>query len=116
MIACYVLAYNCTCRFDEMPRVVRAPTTTSDHLNRASGTLGQYFATMHCPVCHQLTVDGVCAECMTDSQKVAVILGIKTLGTENVHCDFAKVCYTYPVILEVCCMLPLIPLYTHVPP
>ena len=73
-----------------MPRVIRAPT--SHHSNRARGTLGHYFATMHCPVCHKLTVDGVCAKCRTDSQKVTAILGIRMLSTERTHCDLLKVC------------------------
>ncbi len=74
-----------------MPRVIRAPTTINYSSNRATGTLGQYFATMHCPVCHQLTVEGVCAQCRTDSQKVAIVVGVRILGAEKIHCDLLNV-------------------------
>ena len=85
---------NCLCRYDDMPRVIRAPTTYSS--NRAQGTLGQYFATMHCPVCHQLTVEGVvCAQCRTDSQKVAIVVGVRVLGAEKIHCDLLNVGWSF---------------------
>ena len=38
------------------------------------GTISQYFTTLHCPVCDQLTQLGVCAACRSDPQGVAVTL------------------------------------------
>ena len=73
-----------------MPRVLRAPTT-SENTKRARGTLGQYFSTMHCPVCHQLTVEGVCAKCKTQPQKVAVTLSVKIKNRERVYSEMANV-------------------------
>lgn len=38
------------------------------------GTISQYFTTLHCPVCDELTQLGVCAQCRADPQRVAVTL------------------------------------------
>lgn len=38
------------------------------------GTISQYFSTLHCPVCQQLTQLGVCGGCRGDAQRVAVTL------------------------------------------
>ena len=66
------------CRYSEMPKVIRASARVVDSSLSSSraprGTLGQYFATQHCPVCEQLTLEGVCAECRTDPCKVALTL------------------------------------------
>ena len=73
-----------------MPRVLRAPTT-SERAKRARGTLGQYFSTIHCPVCHQLTIEGVCAKCKAEPQKVAVTLSVKIKNRERVYSDMVNV-------------------------
>lgn len=71
-------------RYSEMPRIIRAPTqlysSSSSHgplggtKGGAKGTIGQYFATKHCPVCEQLTVDGICGNCRADPQRAVVTL------------------------------------------
>lgn len=38
------------------------------------GTISQYFTTLHCPVCDELTQLGVCSRCRADPQRVAVTL------------------------------------------
>lgn len=38
------------------------------------GTISQYFTTLHCPVCDELTQLGVCARCRAWPQRVAVTL------------------------------------------
>ena len=38
------------------------------------GTISQYFTTLHCPVCDELTQLGVCASCRAEPQRVAVTL------------------------------------------
>ena len=38
------------------------------------GTISQYFTTLHCPVCDQLTQLGVCSQCRSEPQRVAVTL------------------------------------------
>lgn len=38
------------------------------------GTISQYFTTLHCPVCDELTQLGVCSRCRADPQLVAVTL------------------------------------------
>lgn len=41
---------------------------------RRKGTISQYFTTLHCPVCDELTQLGVCSGCRADPQRVAVTL------------------------------------------
>lgn len=38
------------------------------------GTISQYFTTLHCPVCDELTQLGVCLRCRAEPQRVAVTL------------------------------------------
>lgn len=38
------------------------------------GTISQYFTTLHCPVCDELTQLGVCERCRAEPQLVAVTL------------------------------------------
>lgn len=38
------------------------------------GTISQYFTTLHCPVCDELTQLGVCERCRAEPQVVAVHL------------------------------------------
>lgn len=41
---------------------------------RRKGTISQYFTTLHCPVCDELTQLGVCSRCRAEPQRVAVTL------------------------------------------
>lgn len=38
------------------------------------GTISQYFTTLHCPVCDELTQLGVCISCRGEPQRVAITL------------------------------------------
>ena len=66
-----------------MPRIIRAPTLSYDVPSHWGGgnprgggerTIGQYFATKHCPICEQLTLDGICSNCRTRPQRSVVTL------------------------------------------
>lgn len=45
----------------------------ADEVGR-KGTISQYFTTLHCPVCDELTQLGVCSRCRAEPQRVAVTL------------------------------------------
>jgi len=49
------------------------------------GTISRYFASMSCPVCLEVTNSGTCADCRTDPQRVAVILGSRIRDTQRSH-------------------------------
>lgn len=55
------------------------------------GTIGQYFGTMHCPICKALTVDTICASCKADPQKVAVSLNTRIQAAEREHSSIVQV-------------------------
>ena len=70
----------------------RAPVqVAADSSKKPKGTLGQYFATIHCPVCEQLTTEGVCATCSRNPQKVALSLNMRIHDTEKVFSDIEEV-------------------------
>lgn len=55
------------------------------------GTISQYFTTLHCPVCDQLTQLGVCSSCRTEPQRVAVTLNQHIRQWESQHEQLLKV-------------------------
>ena len=58
-----------------MPRVIRAPPLqVSNPQKKPRGTIGQYFATKHCPICEELTLDGICGHCIQDPQKAHITI------------------------------------------
>ncbi|KAJ8008958.1 hypothetical protein DPEC_G00083820 [Dallia pectoralis] len=62
--------------YQELPRVQKASCSTvvrGEEVGR-KGTISQYFTTLHCPVCDELTQLGVCAGCRAEPQRVAVTL------------------------------------------
>ena len=69
----------------------RAPAQVVEGSKKPRGTIGQYFATMHCPVCEQLTVEGVCAQCRRDPAKVAITLSVRMRDAEAKACDIERV-------------------------
>lgn len=49
-------------------------TTAGGEEGGRKGTISQYFTTLHCPVCNELTQLGVCSRCRAEPQRVAVTL------------------------------------------
>ena len=56
-----------------MSQVQKASLWGASEVGRR-GTISQYFTSLHCPVCQQLTQLGVCSACRADPQRVAVTL------------------------------------------
>ncbi|KAI5607474.1 DNA polymerase zeta catalytic subunit isoform X1 [Silurus asotus] len=56
------------------------------------GTISQYFTTLHCPVCDELTQLGVCERCRAEPQRVAVTLHHNLRVCEQQHEQLLKVC------------------------
>lgn len=71
----------------------RAPPTAVEGGKKPRGTIGQYFATMHCPVCEQLTVEGVCVQCRKDPAKVATTLSVRMKEAETKCSDIESVSF-----------------------
>lgn len=55
------------------------------------GTISQYFSTMACPVCQDLTPTDLCAKCRGMSQKSAVILTTRMHRWERTYQHLAEV-------------------------
>lgn len=77
-----------------MPKVVRASGkvfNSSSAAGKARGTIGQYFATQHCPVCEQLTLEGICSNCKTNPRKVVLTLTTRLHQDEMTSSEIAGV-------------------------
>ncbi|MXQ85613.1 hypothetical protein E5288_WYG001301 [Bos mutus] len=60
--------------YHELPRIQKATSSSRSELEGRKGTIAQYFTTLHCPVCDDLTQHGICSKCRSQPQHVAVIL------------------------------------------
>ena len=91
----------------------RAPATVVEGGKKPRGTIGQYFATMHCPVCEQLTVEGVCAQCRRDPAKVATTLSVRMKEAEAKCSDIESVSFIIKLVLASLISRLLLFLYIH---
>lgn len=55
------------------------------------GTISQYFTTLHCPVCDELTQHGICNKCRSQPQHVIVMLNQEIRELERKHEQITKV-------------------------
>ena len=55
----------------------------NDVIHTIQGTIGQYFATIHCVVCGRLSVKNVCSLCTGDPQKVATVITNQIQSSET---------------------------------
>lgn len=80
--------------YQELPRVHKASCSSSvgGEESGRKGTISQYFTTLHCPVCDELTQLGVCSRCRTEPQRVAVKLYQDMRQWENQQDQLLKIC------------------------
>ncbi|XP_030201116.1 DNA polymerase zeta catalytic subunit [Gadus morhua] len=77
--------------YQEIPRVQKASLWGASEVGRR-GTISQYFTSLHCPVCQQLTQLGVCSACRADPQRVAVTLNQDVRRWEAQQDQLLQVC------------------------
>ncbi|KAK5853402.1 hypothetical protein PBY51_007189 [Eleginops maclovinus] len=80
--------------YQELPRIQKASCFSvvgGDEVGR-KGTISQYFTTLHCPVCDELTQLGVCSRCRAEPQRVAVTLHQDMRQWERQQEQLLKVC------------------------
>ncbi|XP_028903006.1 DNA polymerase zeta catalytic subunit isoform X1 [Ornithorhynchus anatinus] len=78
--------------YHELPRIQKATTSAhNDHEGR-KGTISQYFTTLHCPVCDELTQHGICSKCRSQPQHVAVVLNQEIREWERKQEQLVKIC------------------------
>ncbi|XP_018415790.1 PREDICTED: DNA polymerase zeta catalytic subunit [Nanorana parkeri] len=78
--------------YDELPRIQRACSTARNELDSRKGTISQYFTTLHCPVCDELTQHGICSKCRSQPQHVAVLLNQEIRELEYRQDQLVKLC------------------------
>ncbi|XP_060094185.1 DNA polymerase zeta catalytic subunit [Heteronotia binoei] len=78
--------------YHELPRIQKAATTSHSEQESRKGTISQYFSTLHCPVCDELTQHGICSKCRSQPQHVVVILNQEIRELERKHEHLTKIC------------------------
>ncbi|GCC38166.1 hypothetical protein chiPu_0016678 [Chiloscyllium punctatum] len=78
--------------YHELPRVQKAFSTARNEQDGRKGTISQYFTTLHCPVCDELTQLGICSKCRSNPQQVAVILHREIQEWEWKQSQLLKIC------------------------
>ncbi|XP_073483194.1 DNA polymerase zeta catalytic subunit isoform X1 [Aquarana catesbeiana] len=78
--------------YDELPRIQKVCSTARNELDSRKGTISQYFTTLHCPVCDELTQHGICCKCRSQPQHVAVILNQEIRELEYRQDQLVKLC------------------------
>lgn len=78
--------------YHELPRIQKTASTARNELEGRKGTISQYFTTLHCPVCDELTQYGICTKCRSQPQHVAVILNQEIRELERKQDQLVKIC------------------------
>lgn len=81
--------------YQELPRVQKAWCSSAEGGSEDAGrkgTISQYFTTLHCPVCEQLTQLGVCSSCRSQPQRVAVTLCSDLRDSERQQDGLLQMC------------------------
>ncbi|XP_028996460.1 DNA polymerase zeta catalytic subunit isoform X2 [Betta splendens] len=80
--------------YQELPRIQKVSCSSAvagEEVGR-KGTISQYFTTLHCPVCDELTQLGVCSGCRAEPQRVAVTLYQNMRQWESQQEQLLKIC------------------------
>ncbi|XP_030261407.1 DNA polymerase zeta catalytic subunit isoform X3 [Sparus aurata] len=80
--------------YQELPRIQKASCSSAlggEEVGR-KGTISQFFTTLHCPVCDELTQLGVCSRCRAEPQQVAVALFQDMRQWERQQDQLLKIC------------------------
>ncbi|XP_026173816.1 DNA polymerase zeta catalytic subunit isoform X2 [Mastacembelus armatus] len=80
--------------YQELPRIQKVSCSSAvarEEVGR-KGTISQYFTTLHCPVCDELTQLGVCSRCRAEPQRVAVTLCQDMRQWESQQDQLLKIC------------------------
>nr|XP_045011163.1 DNA polymerase zeta catalytic subunit isoform X2 [Jaculus jaculus] len=78
--------------YHELPRIQKATSSSRSEPEGRKGTISQYFTTLHCPVCDDLTQHGICSKCRNQPQHVAVILNQEIRELERKQEQLVKIC------------------------
>ncbi|XP_004702065.1 DNA polymerase zeta catalytic subunit [Echinops telfairi] len=78
--------------YHELPRIQKACTSSRSETEGRKGTISQYFTTLHCPVCDDLTQHGICSKCRSQPQHVTVILNQEIRELERKQEQLVKIC------------------------
>lgn len=81
--------------YSQLPRTQRSLAPPPPLISTKRGTISQYFQSMHCPVCEEITNEGVCSECAREPDRVVVTLTSRINRRER---DYLELCQVMLVI------------------
>ena len=76
--------------YTELPRYVPRHHVTT---GKQKTSISRFFTTLHCPVCEQLTQQGLCRSCRENPQKAVVILATRVGNWERKYSQISEVCF-----------------------
>ena len=87
-----ILGVNVYPWYTELPRIQR-PTTAfiSDETGSKKGTIGQYFTSLHCPICEKLTTDNICNDCSKNPHLISITLSSRIQQAEHRYIHLSQV-------------------------
>ncbi|XP_033118831.1 DNA polymerase zeta catalytic subunit-like isoform X2 [Anneissia japonica] len=71
--------------YNELPKVVKLAPPIALGTESKQGTISQYFNTMNCEMCEQLTKTGICSNCRKNPQNVATTLCYRMHDVEKTY-------------------------------
>lgn len=86
--------------YSEMPRKYHRVVRTTGNEHQKKSTISQYFATVECVVCSEITNTPVCQKCQGHPQKLAVVLNEKTRHWERTYDNIIKVSNFYKISIS----------------
>eukprot|EP00112_Aurelia_sp_Birch-Aquarium-sp1_P026635 Seg958.6 transcript_id=Seg958.6/GoldUCD/mRNA.D3Y31 product="DNA polymerase zeta catalytic subunit" protein_id=Seg958.6/GoldUCD/D3Y31 len=80
--------------YNELPRpqrkIIQCEPTAG---KKRKGTISQYFSSIHCPICGELTRSNLCSNCQSDPQQAVTILSDRIMTHERKFGRLTELCY-----------------------
>ncbi|CAH1777995.1 unnamed protein product [Owenia fusiformis] len=78
--------------YQDMPRSTKVAPVAPVNVAQKKGMISQYFSTMNCAICEELTKNNVCDACRRDPQNVVTTLNTKISKWERAFNSISQIC------------------------
>ncbi|KAI0225627.1 DNA polymerase zeta catalytic subunit [Lamellibrachia satsuma] len=78
--------------YTQLPKTVRVMPPAFYNEQNKKGTISQYFTSLSCPVCEEVTNHGMCDRCRRDPQRRAVVLSNRIRHAERALLQISQIC------------------------
>lgn len=77
--------------YQELPRVLKTVPVFENAQDAKKGTISQYFMSLNCPICEDVTNSGICDDCKHDQQRTSLLLGRRIQTAQRTHSQISQV-------------------------